>query len=122
MSQIILRDVILKHDIPVKTQHGITHVLIFYNDKDHRTWAWKTSTPPSNFKEHCRYSIIGSDVGNFNLSRVKEVDFDHGHEPISEQDAADAKTKLNALDILLPDMNLTNDEKYDIIIRNVDRR
>ena len=36
---------------------------------------------------------------------------DQDHGKISEQDG----TKKNALDILLPDMNLTNDEKYDMI-------
>lgn len=111
-GQIILRDVIVKHDIPVKTQYGTTHVVIFYDSKTNTTWAWKTSTLPT-FKEHCSYSIIATDAGDYNIARVKELGVQHPDEEISEQDYQ--MVKPNALDILLPDINLTNDEKYDMI-------
>ena len=112
----ILRDLILKHDIPVTTKWGVTHVLIFYNEKDHTTWAWKTTTLPY-FKEHNKYSIICIDEGDYNISHVREVDFDHGHPAAGDAGESEQPDdpRPNALDILLPDMNLTNDEKYDMI-------
>lgn len=110
-GQIILRDVIVKHDIPVKTHYGTTHVVIFYDPKTNTTWAWKTSTLPT-FKEHCSYSIIATDAGDYNISHVRELGIQHHDGEISEQEAT---TKKNALDILFPDINLTNDEKYDMI-------
>lgn len=113
-GQIILRDVIVKHDIPVRTHYGTTHVVIFYDPKTNTTWAWKTSTLPT-FEEHCSYSIIATDAGDYNISHVKELgkesEIQHPDAEISEQ----KQTRKNALDILLPDMNLTNDEKYDMI-------
>lgn len=111
-GQIILRDVIVKHNIPVKTHYGTTHVVIFYDPKTNTTWAWKTSTLPT-FKEHCSYSIIATDAGDYNISHVKELGIQHPDGEISEQKQA----RKNALDILLPDMNLTNDEKYDMITK-----
>lgn len=94
MAQIILRDIIVRHNIPVRTQYNITHLIIFYNPKDHTTWYWRTSTVDGlRYKEHCTYSIIGTDEGNFKLSRIREVS-----EKESEQDL---DTKPNALDILL---------------------
>lgn len=114
MAQIILRDVIVKHNIPVRTQYNTTHVIIFYDPKTNNTWCWKTATASAlRYEEHCSYSIIGSDEGDFKLSRVNEISFDRDVE--SEQRDDVAGKKINALDILLPDMYLTNDEKYDII-------
>lgn len=118
-KSIILRDLILRHNIPVSTRYGTAHVLVFYNPKDNLTWSWKTSTFP-RFEVNKKYSIIACDEGDYNLSRVKEVDFDHGYDcdqdqdTVSEQDVIN-KIKLNALDILIPDTHLTNDEKYDMI-------
>lgn len=82
MAQLVLNNVILKHDIPVTTRYGTTHVLIFYNPKDNRTWAWKTTTLPA-FKEHCSYSIMARDEGNFNISHVTQISYDRSTE--SEQ-------------------------------------
>ena len=119
MAQIILSDVIVKHNIPVRTQYNTTHVIIFYDPKTNNTWCWKTATASAlRYEEHCSYSIIGSDEGNFRLSRVNEISFDRSKDAKdveSEQEDDVASKKVNALDILLPDMDLTNDEKYDII-------
>ena len=78
-KSIILRDLILRHDIPVPTRYGTTHVLVFYNPKDNSTWSWKTSTLP-RFEVNKKYSILACDEGGHSLSRVKEVDFDHGYD------------------------------------------
>lgn len=115
-GQIILRDVIVKHDIPVKTQYGTTHVVIFYDSKTNTTWAWKTSTLPT-FKEHCSYSIIATDAGDYNIARVKELESPHAEDAEDKSEQDYQMVKPNALDILLPDMNLTNDEKYDMITK-----
>ena len=115
MAQVILKDVIVKHNIPVRTQYNTTHVIVFYNPKDNTTWCWKTATASAlGYEEHRSYSIIGSDEGNFRLSRVNEVSFDRSEDVESEQQA-NAPGKINALDILIPDTHLTNDEKYDMI-------
>ena len=115
MTQIILRDVIVKHNIPVKTQYNTTHVIIFYDPKTNNTWCWKTASADSlRYEEHCSYSIIGSDEGDFRLSRVNEISSRLDEDVESEQEGT-TPGKINALDILLPDMDLTNDEKYDII-------
>lgn len=79
MTQIVLENVILKHDIPVTTKYGVTHVLIFYDPKTNLTWAWKTSTLPS-FKTHVTYSIMGRDEGDYNLSRVTQISYDRSTE------------------------------------------
>ena len=117
MAQIILRDVIVKHNIPVLSKYGTTHVIIFYDPKTNNTWYWKTASADSlRYKEHCSYSIIGSDEGNFKLSRVNEISFDRSKDAKDvESEQKDTPGKVNALDILLPDIHLTNDEKYDII-------
>ena len=107
MTQIMLKDVILKHDVPVKTKYGVTHVLIFYNPEDDTTWVWKTTTLP-HFEEHRTYSIIARDEGNFNISHVNEVDFDHGH-------AAESEQKLDTKSIDYFDKLLTFDDNYDIM-------
>lgn len=95
MAQIILRDVIVRHNIPVRTQYNTTtHLIIFYNPKDHTTWYWRTLTADGlKYEERGTYSIIGTDEGNFKLSRVREVG-----EKESEQDL---DTRPNALDVLL---------------------
>lgn len=72
MAQIVLENVILKHDIPVTTKYGVTHVLIFYDPKTNLTWAWKTTTM-TDFKVHVTYSIMGKDEGDYNLSHVKQI-------------------------------------------------
>ena len=56
--------------------------------------------------------------GDCVLSRVKAIDHS-----ISDQDhgiikSEQSSTGKNALDILLPDMNLTKEEKYDMIVAN----
>ena len=114
-GQIILRDVICKHNIPVTGYHGNTvHVIIFYDPKTHTTWYWKTQTTDGlRYKEHLSYSIIGHDDGNYKLSRVNEISFDRSKDPEAESEQPDQK--LNALDILFPDTHLTYNEKYDII-------
>ena len=126
MSQIILKDVIVKHNIPVRTQYNTTHVIVFYDPKTHYTWCWKTAIADSlRYKEHLTYSIIGSDEGNFRLSRVNEISFDRSKDAKdveSEQEGYVASEKINALDILLPDMDLTNEEKYDIIVLRKEAR
>ena len=97
MAQIILRNVIVKHNIPVRTQYNITHVIIFYDPKTNNTWCWKTATASAlEYKEHCSYSIVGTDEGDFRLSRVNEMSSDRDEGKKSEQD-----TKPNALDVLL---------------------
>jgi len=97
MAQIILRDVIVKHNIPVKVQYNIIHVIMFYDPKTNNTWCWKTASADGlRYKEHCSYSIIGSDEGDFKLSRVNEISSSKGKK--SEQDS---DTKLDALDVLL---------------------
>lgn len=111
-GQIILRDVILKHDIPVNTKWGVTHVLIFYNPKDNTTWAWKTTTLPQ-FDEHNKYSIIAVDEGDFNISHVRDItsaEFD-------PEDSATVRSEQqqNAKDIDYFDKLLTLDYKCDII-------
>lgn len=111
-GQIILRDVILKHDIPVTTKWGVTHVLIFYNPKDNTTWAWKTTTLPQ-FDEHNTYSIIAVDEGDFNISHVRNIT----SAEVDPEDSATVKSEqpLSAKDIDYFDKLLTLDYKYDII-------
>ena len=79
MAQIVLENVILKHDIPVTTKYGVTHVLIFYDPKTNLTWVWKTTTM-TNFKVHVTYSIMGKDEGDYNLSHVKQISYDRSTE------------------------------------------
>lgn len=79
MAQIVLENVILKHDVAVPTRYGVTHVLIFYDPKTNLTWAWKTSTLPS-FKTHVTYSIMGRDEGDYNLSHVTQISYDRSTE------------------------------------------
>ena len=79
MAQIVLENVILKHDIPVTTKWGTTHVLIFYDPKTNLTWAWKTSTLPA-FTVHYTQSIMGRDEGDYNLSHVTQISYDRSTE------------------------------------------
>ena len=118
-TTISLKDVICRHNLTINTgYHGSTvHVIVFFDPRDKETYIWKCTTSYGiNWEEGETYSIIANYEGNQQLSRVREVDYDHGisdqdHGKKSEQD----DTRKNALDILLPDMNLTNDEKYDMI-------
>lgn len=124
MAQIILRDVIVKHNIPVSSKYGTIHIIIFYNPKDYTTWYWKTSTTDGlKYEEHCTYSIMGIDEGDFRLSRVSEVSISERKDVESEQKQNAKESTVNALDILLPtnniDTHLTNDEKYDILKLNL---
>lgn len=122
METINLKDVVCRHNITINTgYHGSTvHCIVFMDPRDHETYIWKASgTAGLNWEEGETYSITAQYEGDCRLSRVKLVshsisDQDHGKK--SEQD----DTRKNALDILLPDMNLTNDEKYDMIA--VERR
>ena len=92
MAQIVLENVILKHDIPVTTKYGVTHVLIFYDPKTSLTWTWKTTTM-TNFKVHVTYSIMGKDEGDYNLSHVKQISYDRSteEEVIQSEQTVDAK-------------------------------
>lgn len=78
-SQIYLENVILKHDVPVRTKYGTTHVYVFYNPKDSTTWVWKTSTM-AGFQEHCTYTIKGKDEGDYHLSHVQWISLDRSTE------------------------------------------
>ena len=92
MAQIVLENVILKHDIPVTTKYGVTHVLIFYDPKTNLTWAWKTTTM-TNFEVHVTYSIMGKDEGDYNLSHVKQISYDRSTEgeTLKSEQTVDAK-------------------------------
>ena len=78
-GRIYLENVILKHDVPVRTKYGTTHVYVFYNPKDNTTWIWKTSTM-ANFQEHCTYTITGRDEGDYYLSHVQWISLDRSTE------------------------------------------
>jgi len=117
-TTISLKDVICRHNITVNTgYYGNTiQVIVFFDPRDKETYIWKCSNYGGHWEEGETYSIIANYEGDQRLSRVREVDYNHGipdqkHGKKSEQ----KQDKLNALDILLPDMNLTNDEKYDMI-------
>lgn len=114
MAEILLRDVILKHDVAIKTGHyGKTvHVLVFFDPKSYITWCWKTTTLPT-FQVHNSYSIICRDEGDYNISHVREVDFDHGS--ISKDVESEQPDTRDAWDELFNDTNLTLNEKYDIM-------
>lgn len=92
MAQIVLENVILKHDIPVTTKYGVTHILIFYDPKTNLTWAWKTTTLPY-FELHNTYSIMGKDEGDYNLSHVKQISYDRSTEgeTLKSEQTVDAK-------------------------------
>ena len=110
MTQIVLDNVILKHDIPVTTKWGTTHVLIFYDPKTNLTWAWKTTTLPT-FTVHCTYSIMARDEGDYNLSHVTQIRSTEGEVIKSEQPDGSP----DAWDVLFDDRNLTFNEMCDII-------
>lgn len=113
MAQIVLDNVILKHDIPVTTKWGTTHVLIFYDPKTNLTWAWKTTTLPA-FTVHCTYSIMGRDEGNYNLSHVTQISYDRSSEgEVMKSEQPDGSR--DAWDVLFNDTNLTFNEMCDII-------
>lgn len=92
MTQIVLENVMLRHDIPVTTKYGVTHVLIFYDPKTNLTWAWKTTTLPS-FELYNTYSITGKDEGDYNLSHVKQISYDRSTEgeTLKSEQTVDAK-------------------------------
>lgn len=95
-KQIILKDIICNHNIPITGRYGAIHIIIFYDPKTHNTWYWRTQTTDGlRYEEHNTYSIIANDDGNYKLSRVNEVSFDRSKssETKSEQ--------LDALDVLL---------------------
>ena len=120
MATIInLKDVICRHNITINTGYygKAIHVIVFFDPRDKETYIWKCTSGASIWEEGETYSITANYEGNQQLSRVKQIDYDHGipdgdHGKKSEQEEI---KKKNALDILLPDINLTNDEKYDMI-------
>ena len=117
MATINLKDVKVRHNLSIRTGYGgsTVHVIVFFDPRDKETYIWKaTGSAGLDWEEGETYSITAQYEGDCILSRVKATDHsipDQDHGKISEQ----KHPRKNALDILLPDMNLTNDEKYDII-------
>ena len=120
METINLKDVICRHNLTINTGYGgsTVHAIVFFDPRDKETYIWKASGIAGvGWEEGETYSITAQYEGDCRLSRVKMADHsisDHDHSKISEQDHPRRK---NALDILLPDIHLTYDEKYDIIKR-----
>lgn len=112
MATINLKDVKVRHNLSIRTGYGgsTVHVIVFFDPRDKETYIWKaTGLAGLGWEEGETYSITANYEGNQQLSRVKQIDYDHGipdgdHGKKSEQEET---TKKNALDILFPDINLT---------------
>lgn len=114
LPKICLKNVICRHHaiIPDKSKSSIriVHVIIFYDPRDHETYLYIAGAADEhNFKEGKEYSITARVGGGVNLSHVQIIN------PSEQLDESGNLIKQNALDILLPDTNLTFDEKHDIL-------
>ena len=120
MEKIELRNVVCRHNVSVVTgYHGtVVHLIVFYDPKDHETYFWKCTSGGLDWEEGATYSITAQkEEGTPRISRVRILS-DHVE---SEQKKITVAHTVNALDILMPDTNLTNDEKYDIITNRKER-
>ena len=108
-EKIELKNIVCRHNIPIRTGYGgsTIHIIIFFDPRDKETYWWRCTSYGYAWKEGEVYSIKARYEGNQRLSYVDSFK--------SEQKDDVASKKINALDILLPDMDLTNDEKCDII-------
>ena len=114
-KKIELKNVVCRHNIPIRTGYGgaTVHILVFFDPRDKETYWWKCTSGGYGFEEGVTYSLLAQYEGNQQISLGRIISCDRSIKDKSEQ--ADAKP--NALDILLPVMDLTYDDKYDIITK-----
>jgi len=115
-EKIELKNVVCRHNIPIRTGYGgsTVHILIFFDPRDKETYWWKCTSGGYGFEEGATYSLLARYEGNQQISHGRIISYHRSIKGESEQEDP-TQGKINALDILLPDMDLTNDEKYDII-------
>lgn len=112
LPQICLKHVICRHHAKTFSSHGVVHIIVFLDPRDHETYLWidhSSSGLDHNYQENHTYSIVARVGSGVNLADVHKIN------PIEQLDESGNLIKQNALDILLPDTNLTFDEKHDIL-------
>ena len=94
-----LNNVIVKHNIPVRTRYNTTHVIIFYDPETHNSYSWKTATTEAlNYEPHELYSITYIDEGHNNISHVEMIENDSFGSPDGSESE---QTQQDAMDVLL---------------------